>query len=187
MKQISNESEALARSGQWCVISTENLCLFLRRHFEGTPLVASWNVSCFLRLMQEPLWTINTENTYRWSLGSRVSLRSFVSRFTLYNISQRQTNCVQLSKVNKWCHYWFFSHYNGYHSTEKNREAILANWYHCPRVIVVVATPYCTTTQFLFYFNVDMISTVLGPMISLKMVAILMAIWDFTENSDLYK
>ena len=43
-----NQSEALPRSGYWWVISMEFLCLFLRRHFVGKPVVASWNVGCSL-------------------------------------------------------------------------------------------------------------------------------------------
>ena len=34
------QSEALPRSGYWWVISMEFLCLFLRRHFVGKPVVA---------------------------------------------------------------------------------------------------------------------------------------------------
>ena len=41
---------ALTRSGQWRFISMEFLRLFLRRHFAGKSVVASRNVSCFLRL-----------------------------------------------------------------------------------------------------------------------------------------
>ena len=43
-----NQSEALPRSGYWWVISMEFLCLFLRRHFMGKPVVVSWNVGCSL-------------------------------------------------------------------------------------------------------------------------------------------
>ena len=46
-----NQSEALPRSGWWRVISMEFLRLFLRRHFAGKSVVASRNVSCFLRLV----------------------------------------------------------------------------------------------------------------------------------------
>ena len=42
------QPEALPRSGYWWVISMEFLCLFLRRHFVGKPVVASWNVGCSL-------------------------------------------------------------------------------------------------------------------------------------------
>ena len=45
-----SQSKALPRSGQWRVISMEFLRSFLRRHFAGKPVVASWNVGCFLRL-----------------------------------------------------------------------------------------------------------------------------------------
>ena len=41
---------ALTRSGQWRFISMEFLCSFLRRQFAGKPVVASRNVSCFVRL-----------------------------------------------------------------------------------------------------------------------------------------
>ena len=44
------QSEALPRSGDWRVISTEFLCSFLRRHLAGKQVVASPNVGCFLRL-----------------------------------------------------------------------------------------------------------------------------------------
>ena len=46
----SNQSEELARSGWWRVISMEFLRSFLRRHLAGKPVVASPNVGCFLRL-----------------------------------------------------------------------------------------------------------------------------------------
>ena len=36
-----DQSEALPRSGKWFIISMEFLCLFLRRHLAGKPLVAS--------------------------------------------------------------------------------------------------------------------------------------------------
>ena len=36
------------RTGLWHIISLEFLRLFLRCHFLGKPVVASWNVSCFL-------------------------------------------------------------------------------------------------------------------------------------------
>ena len=42
--------EALLKSGLWHVVSMEFLRSFLRRHFAGAPVVASWNVVCFLRL-----------------------------------------------------------------------------------------------------------------------------------------
>ena len=45
-----NQSGALPRSVQWHVISMEFLHSFLRRHSVGKPVVASPNVSCFLRL-----------------------------------------------------------------------------------------------------------------------------------------
>ena len=44
-----SQSEALPRSGEWH-ISMEFLRSFIRRHFAGKPVVASWNVGCFLRL-----------------------------------------------------------------------------------------------------------------------------------------
>ena len=56
-KQIFNQSEVLPRSGYWHVISMEFQRSFLRRHFEGKPVVASRNVGCFLRLS----WVI-----YQW-------------------------------------------------------------------------------------------------------------------------
>ena len=45
-----NQSEALPRSGSWRVISMEFLRSFLSRHLAGKPVVASPNVSCFLRV-----------------------------------------------------------------------------------------------------------------------------------------
>ena len=45
-----NQSEALPRSGYWCIISMEFLRTLLRRHLAGKPVVASPNVGCFLRL-----------------------------------------------------------------------------------------------------------------------------------------
>ena len=52
LKQMCNQSEALSRSGWWCVISMEFLRSFLTRHFRGNPLVVSGNVGCFFRLLQ---------------------------------------------------------------------------------------------------------------------------------------
>ena len=45
-----DQSEALPRSAQWRVISMEFLRSFLRHHLAGKPVVASPNVSCFLKL-----------------------------------------------------------------------------------------------------------------------------------------
>jgi len=39
-----DQSEVLPRSAKWCIISMEFLCLFLRRHLAGKPLVASSKV-----------------------------------------------------------------------------------------------------------------------------------------------
>ena len=47
LKQIFSQSEALPRSGWWCVIRMEFLRSILRRHFAGKPVVRSRNV--FLR------------------------------------------------------------------------------------------------------------------------------------------
>ena len=49
MKQFFNQSEALPRSGWWCIVSVEFLLSFLRHHFVGKPMVESWIVGCFLR------------------------------------------------------------------------------------------------------------------------------------------
>ena len=45
-----NQSEALPLSALWYVISMESLRSLLRRRFVGKPVVASWNVGCYLRL-----------------------------------------------------------------------------------------------------------------------------------------
>ena len=50
MKQIFNQSEALPRCGQCCVISMELLHWFLRRRYMGKQVGVSQNVGCFLRL-----------------------------------------------------------------------------------------------------------------------------------------
>ena len=51
LKHIFNQSEPLPRSGWWCVISIEFLCLFLRRHLARKPqVVVSLNVNRFLWL-----------------------------------------------------------------------------------------------------------------------------------------
>ena len=52
------QSYALTRSGQWSFISMEFLRSFPRRHFARKPVVASPNVSCFLRLG----WQSNLKN-----------------------------------------------------------------------------------------------------------------------------
>jgi len=59
----SNQSEALCRPGQWHVISMEFLHLFLRSHFAGKPVEASWNVGYFLTGYML-LWI--------WNLGSNL-------------------------------------------------------------------------------------------------------------------
>ena len=42
---------------QWHVICVEFLRSFLKRHFTGKPVVAFWNISCFLRLkIYRKLW-----------------------------------------------------------------------------------------------------------------------------------
>ena len=46
-----NQSETLPRSGWWRAISMEFVRLILRRLFTEKPVVASPNVSCFLRLV----------------------------------------------------------------------------------------------------------------------------------------
>ena len=48
-------------------ISMEFLRSFLRRHFTGTPVVASRNVESFLRLPRKKLNTIKTDMTLNWS------------------------------------------------------------------------------------------------------------------------
>ena len=44
-------SESLPSSGWWHVVTMEFLNSFFRRFFAGKPVVASWNVGCFLRLV----------------------------------------------------------------------------------------------------------------------------------------
>ena len=143
-------------------ISTE----FLRSHFAGKPPLALWNVSCFLRLMQEPLWTI-----YRYLpvvLGFQGLLQILCLQVHPAQKDKQIENCAQLPKVTGWCLYWFFSHYNGYHPIAKNREAIsqidgiALEWLWLLQPLIA---PQCCIV-----FKVDMICTVLGPMISLEMV-----------------
>ena len=45
-----NQSEALLGSLWWCIISMKFLCLFLRCHFTGKPVVVLRKVRCFPRL-----------------------------------------------------------------------------------------------------------------------------------------
>ena len=45
-----NQSEALLGSLWWCIISMKFLCLFLRHHFIGKPVVVLRKVRCFPRL-----------------------------------------------------------------------------------------------------------------------------------------
>ena len=49
-----NQSEALPRSGDWRVISTEFLCSFLRRHLAGKQVVASPNFGLFSQAKCRP-------------------------------------------------------------------------------------------------------------------------------------
>ena len=66
----SNQSEALRRPGQWCIINMEFLHLFLRCHFTGKPGEALWNVGYFLWLYA--LWI--------WNLMALIRLRCWHSR-----------------------------------------------------------------------------------------------------------
>ena len=58
-----NQSETLARSGQWNVISMEFLRSFIRRHFAGKPVVVSQNDGCFLRLLASMIVVVILTNT----------------------------------------------------------------------------------------------------------------------------
>ena len=63
-----NQSEAPPRSDRWRVISMEFLRLFLRRRFAGKSVVASQNVSCFLRLvMFQSLKLLTSDSTWLFS------------------------------------------------------------------------------------------------------------------------
>ena len=72
LKQIFSQSEALPRSWQYCIISMEFLHLLLRRRFVGKPVVASQNVSCFLRF--HLLYIDRVEGTLCCSLYHRCNL-----------------------------------------------------------------------------------------------------------------
>ena len=59
-----NQSKAPPRSDWWRVFSMEFLRLFLRRRFAGKSVVASRNVSCFLRLvMFQSLKLLSSDST----------------------------------------------------------------------------------------------------------------------------
>ena len=103
-KICSNQSEALPRSGQWCIISMEFLHLFLRSHFAGKPGEASWNVGYFLTGYML-LWI--------WNLGSNLfKVLTFQDAMCWAVVNTDTGSCIHLIMLNqqKWVHVLFKIH-----------------------------------------------------------------------------
>ena len=64
--KFHTDDALLSRSEQWCIISMEFLCTFLRCHITWKSVVASQNVGCFLRLIFD--WTLSMTPSGTWSL-----------------------------------------------------------------------------------------------------------------------
>ena len=64
-QKFHTDDALLPRSEQWRVISIEFLCTFLRCHITWKSVVASQNVSCFLRLIFD--WTLSVALSDAWS------------------------------------------------------------------------------------------------------------------------
>ena len=62
---IMHWCEVYMKSEQWCIISMEFLCTFLRCHITWKSKVASQNVGCFLRLIFD--WTLSMTPSGAWS------------------------------------------------------------------------------------------------------------------------
>ena len=96
VKICFNQSEALPRFGYWCIISTKFLCLFLRRHFPGKPLVSLWNVGCFLRLSETERFSFPQNNSAMTDL--LIYINNTASCLVIFNSEERD---VMLEKF--WC------------------------------------------------------------------------------------
>ena len=79
-----DQSEAPPRTGYWHVISMEFLRSFLMRYFAWKPMLASWNICCFLRLFFYESW-----------------VRRFISIFTIMKIF-RDNFILILGYLVKW-------------------------------------------------------------------------------------
>ena len=65
VQKFHAKDASLPRSEQWCIISVEFLCTFLRCHITWKSVVASQNVGCFLRLSFD--WTLSVAPSDAWS------------------------------------------------------------------------------------------------------------------------
>ena len=82
--------EVYMKSEQWCIISMEFLCTFLRCHITWKSKVASQNVGCFLRLIFD--WTLSMTPSGAWSN----------TRFSFWLTRMHTWQTVTLSEAN-WC------------------------------------------------------------------------------------
>ena len=65
VQKFHAKDASLPRSEQWCIISVEFLCTFLRCHITWKSVVASQNVGCFLRLSSD--WTLSVAPSDTWA------------------------------------------------------------------------------------------------------------------------
>ena len=72
------------RSRWWRVIGMEFLRSFLRRYFAGKPVLASWNVACFLRIGKTPhlVWNDNVNEVEAERFPYPICSRFFISLFS---------------------------------------------------------------------------------------------------------
>ena len=92
-----DQLEALPSSGWWHVISMEFLNSFLRLFFTGKPVVASWNVGCFLRLASVPNWNQSSvlKNYETWIKGNLYCF--FMLPFKWRTLAKQETESETLS------------------------------------------------------------------------------------------
>ena len=89
--------EALPSSGWWHVISMEFLNSFFRRFFAEKPVVASWNVGCFLKQASVPNWNQSSilKNYETWIKGNLYCL--FMLSFKWWTLAKKETESETLS------------------------------------------------------------------------------------------
>ena len=92
--EIHTEDVSLTRSGKWCVINMGFLCLFLRRHFAGKPVVASWNVSCFLWLKQWKFQVSHNRTSRTTSSVERPSVNFVVRSLRHFSGKKKRKNTL---------------------------------------------------------------------------------------------
>ena len=107
-----NQSEALSRSGLWQVTSKDFLQPFLARHFAVKPVVGSWSVGCFLRLVQvlksisaDVSWKIAREKETEKQIAPSRHFHDLHSHRQYISTYQRARNCSVIVKRRCICKY----------------------------------------------------------------------------------